>query len=63
MSSSEVAALDPGPVRALVRNVAADFSERSLTSALPPIGDAESIVRDVLDRVRSAAALPQQPRS
>ena len=35
----------------LVRDVVADYSERSLTSALPPIGDAESIVRDVLDRV------------
>jgi pilus assembly protein CpaF len=42
---------DPGPVRVLVRDVVADYSERSLTSALPPIGDAESIVRDVLDRV------------
>jgi pilus assembly protein CpaF len=38
-------------VRVLVRDVVADYSERSLTSALPPIGDAESIVRDVLDRV------------
>jgi pilus assembly protein CpaF len=28
-----------------------DYSERSLTSALPPIGDPESVVRDVLDRV------------
>ena len=43
--------IDPGPVRVLVRDVVADYSERSLTSALPPIGDAESIVRDVLDRV------------
>ncbi len=42
---------DPGPVRGLVRDVVADYSERSLTSALPPIGDAESVVRDVLDRV------------
>ena len=42
---------DPGPVRVLVRDVVADYSERSLTSALPPIGDAESVVRDVLDRV------------
>ena len=42
---------DPGPVRVLVRDVVADYSERSLTSALPPIGDAASIVRDVLDRV------------
>jgi pilus assembly protein CpaF len=42
---------DPAPVRVLVRDVVADYSERSLTSALPPIGDVESVVRDVLDRV------------
>ena len=42
---------DPGPVRVLVRDVVADYSERSLTSALPPIADPESVVRDVLDRV------------
>ena len=41
----------PGPVRVLVRDVVADYSERSLNSALPPIGDPESVVRDVLDRV------------
>ncbi|TFV58127.1 CpaF family protein [Geodermatophilus sp. DF01-2] len=42
---------DPGPVRLLVRDVVADYSERSLTSALPALGDPESVVRDVLDRV------------
>ena len=42
---------DPAPVRVLVRDVVADYSERSLNSALPPIGDPESVVRDVLDRV------------
>ncbi|MGY1778775.1 CpaF family protein [Geodermatophilus sp. SYSU D01036] len=42
---------DPAPVRVLVRDVVADYSERSLSSALPPIGDPESVVRDVLDRV------------
>src|SRR3954454_24319386 len=42
---------DPGPVRLLVRDVVADYSERSLNSALPPIADPESVVRDVLDRV------------
>jgi pilus assembly protein CpaF len=42
---------EPGQVRVLVRDVVADYSERSLTSALPPIGDPESVVRDVLDRV------------
>jgi pilus assembly protein CpaF len=35
----------------LVRDVVAEYSERSLNSALPPIGDPESVVRDVLDRV------------
>jgi hypothetical protein len=42
---------DPGPVRVLVRDVVADYSERSLTSPLPPIGDPGAVVRDVLDRV------------
>jgi pilus assembly protein CpaF len=42
---------EPGPVRVLVRDVVADYSERSLNSALPPIGDPETVVRDVLDRV------------
>ena len=42
---------DPAPVRVLVRDVVAEYSERSLNSALPPIGDPESVVRDVLDRV------------
>jgi len=34
-----------------VRDVVADYSDRSVNSALPPIVDAESVVRDVLDRV------------
>jgi pilus assembly protein CpaF len=42
---------DPAPVRVLVRDVVADYSERSLASALPPIGDPDGVVRDVLDRV------------
>ena len=42
---------DPAPVRLLVRDVVADYSERSLSSALPPIGDVDGVVRDVLDRV------------
>ncbi len=42
---------DPGPVRVLVRDVVADYSERSLSSALPAIADPETVVRDVLDRV------------
>jgi pilus assembly protein CpaF len=40
---------DPGPV--LVRGVVADYSDRSLASALPSIVDSELVVRDVLDRV------------
>src|SRR3954469_23547503 len=43
--------IDPGPVRVLVRDVVADYSERSMTSAVAPLGDPESVVRDVLDRV------------
>jgi len=42
---------DPGPIRVLVRDVVTDYAERSMTSTLPPIGDAEVVVRDVLDRV------------
>jgi pilus assembly protein CpaF len=42
---------DPAPVRVLVRDVVADYAERSLSSTLPPLGDAEGVVRDVLDRV------------
>lgn len=42
---------DPGPVRVLERDVVASYSERLLTSALPPIGDSESVVRDALDWV------------
>ena len=43
--------IDPAPVRLLVRDVVSDYSERSLSSALPPIGDPDAVVRDVLDRV------------
>jgi pilus assembly protein CpaF len=42
---------DPGTVRLLVRDVVADYSERSLSSAMAPIADPETVVRDVLDRV------------
>ena len=38
---------DPGPVRVLVRDVVADYSERSMSSSLPPVGDADGVVRDV----------------
>ncbi len=39
------------PVRVLVRDEVADYSERSLSSTVPPIGDPEAVMRDVLDRV------------
>ena len=52
---------DPGPVRLLVRDVVADYSERSLTSALPAIADPESVVRDVLDRVAGFGPLQRWP--
>ncbi|WP_235564764.1 ATPase, T2SS/T4P/T4SS family [Modestobacter sp. Leaf380] len=42
---------DPAPVRLLVRDVVVEYAERSLSSALPPIGDPDAVVRDVLDRV------------
>ncbi|MGY5885094.1 CpaF family protein [Modestobacter lacusdianchii] len=42
---------DPAPVRLLVRDVVADYAERALSSALPPVGDPEGVARDVLDRV------------
>jgi hypothetical protein len=42
-----------------VRDVVADYSERSVNSALPPIVDAESVVRDVLDRVAGFGPLQQ----
>ena len=44
-------------MRVLVRDVVADYSERSLNSALSPIGDPESVVRDVLDRVAGVGRL------
>jgi hypothetical protein len=34
-----------------VRDVVSEYSERSLNSVLPPIGDPDSVVRDVLDWV------------
>ena len=42
---------DPARMRMLVGDVVADHSERSSTSALPPIAIPDSAVRDVIDRV------------
>ncbi|SDG94535.1 pilus assembly protein CpaF [Klenkia brasiliensis] len=44
-------AVDPAPVRALAREVVADYAERSASSSLPPLADPEGVLRDVLDRV------------
>jgi pilus assembly protein CpaF len=41
----------------LVRHVVADYAERSLSSALPSLGDADGVVRDVLDRVAGYGSL------
>ena len=41
----------------LVRDVGAAYSERSLSSALPPIGDPEGVVRGVLDRIAGSGPL------
>jgi hypothetical protein len=46
-----------------VRDVVADYSERSLTSALPPIGDPDAVVRDVLDRVAGFGPLQRCGRA
>ncbi|MEI4270558.1 ATPase, T2SS/T4P/T4SS family [Klenkia sp. LSe6-5] len=44
-------AVDPAPVRALVREVVADYADRASSSSLPPLADPEGVLRDVLDRV------------
>ncbi len=44
-------AVDPAPVRALAREVVADYAERAASSSLPPLADPEGVLRDVLDRV------------
>ncbi|MCO7218886.1 CpaF family protein [Klenkia sp. PcliD-1-E] len=44
-------AVDPAPVRALAREVVADYAERAASSSLPPLADPEGVLHDVLDRV------------
>ena len=51
---------DPSGVRLLVCDVVADYSERSLSSALAPIADPETVVRDVLERVAGFGPLQRQ---
>jgi pilus assembly protein CpaF len=42
---------DPAAVRRIVDDVVATYDERSLSRPLPPLGDAQSVVRTVLDSV------------
>lgn len=50
---------DPSAMRALVGEVLADYDERSLSGALPPLADPEHTLRSVLDSV--AGFGPLQP--
>jgi pilus assembly protein CpaF len=50
---------DPGGVRRLVEDVVADYDDRSMSGALPPLGDAGGTVKRVLDDV--AGFGPLQP--
>ena len=50
---------DPGAVRAIVDQVVANYDERSLSRALPPLRDPEAVARSVLDAV--AGFGPLQP--
>jgi len=50
---------DPGAVRTIVDRVVASYDERSLSRALPPIGDSRLVARTVLDAV--AGFGPLQP--
>ena len=48
---------DPGGMRRLVEDLVADYDERSLSGALPPIVDASATVKQVLDAVVGFGAL------
>lgn len=50
---------EPGVVARLVEEVVGDYRDRSITSALPPMGDVASTTRSVLDAV--AGFGPLQP--
>ncbi|MBI4939479.1 MAG: CpaF family protein [Actinobacteria bacterium] len=52
-------ARDPGGVRRLVEDVVADYDDRSVSGALPPLADAAGAVKRVLDDV--AGFGPLQP--
>jgi pilus assembly protein CpaF len=48
---------DPHSVRALIDEVVADYDERSLSGALPPLVDARAVARDVFDAVAGLGPL------
>jgi pilus assembly protein CpaF len=50
---------EPGVVRRLIDDVIADYLDRAVTSALPPLGDATQLARAILDAV--AGFGPLQP--
>src|SRR4051812_16949422 len=50
---------DPTAVAALVDEALADYLDRAATSALPPVGHRDAVVREVLDAV--AGFGPLQP--
>jgi pilus assembly protein CpaF len=51
--------VDPAAIRSLIDEVLADYDERALTSALPPLGDPFAAARSVFDAV--AGFGPLQP--
>jgi len=50
---------NPGQIGSLVNEVIADYEDRSLASTLPPMGDARSAARTVLDQVAGFGPLQQ----
>lgn len=48
---------DPQSVRALIDEVVADYDERSLSGALPPLVDARAVAREVFDAVAGLGPL------
>jgi len=50
-------ARDPDLVRSIVDEVIADYDDRALSSALPPVGDEREMARGILDAVAGFGAL------
>ena len=48
---------DPSAVRAIVEKVVANYDERSMSRALPPLRDPQSVARTVLDAVAGFGSL------